>query len=130
MCPTAVDRILVSCRLSLQASGCSIIRAVKISKTHNSSISPATALTLLFSKRRDAFRKTLAVPAVARSVNQQSVLPNWYGRSHRRAAGGTRTQAIMRNVKNQKGKIGYIILWLMGVPFSVLLMIFLLRGCT
>ncbi|HSI63922.1 MAG TPA: hypothetical protein VLE43_12415 [Candidatus Saccharimonadia bacterium] len=29
-----------------------------------------------------------------------------------------------------KGKIGYIILWLMGVPASVLFLFFLLRGCT
>ena len=36
----------------------------------------------------------------------------------------------MRRLQNQKGKIGYIILWLMGVPISVLLLIFLLRGCT
>ena len=36
----------------------------------------------------------------------------------------------MRKFQDQKGKIGYIILWLMGVPFSVLLLIFLLRGCT
>jgi hypothetical protein len=32
--------------------------------------------------------------------------------------------------KSEEGKIGYIILWLMGVPVSVLLIIFLLRGCT
>ena len=36
----------------------------------------------------------------------------------------------MRNFKNQEGKLGYIILWLMGVPVSVLILIFLLRGCT
>jgi len=36
----------------------------------------------------------------------------------------------MRRFQNEKGKIGYIILWLMGVPISVLLLIFLLRGCT
>jgi len=36
----------------------------------------------------------------------------------------------MRRFQNEKGKIGYIILWLMGVPVSVLLLIFLLRGCT
>ena len=29
-----------------------------------------------------------------------------------------------------QGKIGYIILWLMGVPASVLFVFFLLRGCT
>jgi len=36
----------------------------------------------------------------------------------------------MRHFGNQAGKIGYIILWLLGVPFGVLLLIFLLRGCT
>jgi hypothetical protein len=36
----------------------------------------------------------------------------------------------MRRFNDQKGKIGYIILWLMGVPASVLVLIFLLRGCT
>ena len=36
----------------------------------------------------------------------------------------------MRDFKDQRGKVGYIILWLLGVPVSVLLVIFLLRGCT
>lgn len=36
----------------------------------------------------------------------------------------------MSKLKDQRGKVGYIILWLMGVPVSVLLLIFLLRGCT
>ena len=31
---------------------------------------------------------------------------------------------------NEDGKIGYIFLWLMGVPASLLFVIFLLRGCT
>lgn len=31
---------------------------------------------------------------------------------------------------NQRGKIGYILLWLLGVPIPVLLGIFVLRGCT
>lgn len=30
----------------------------------------------------------------------------------------------------QQGKIGWILLWLMGVPIPVLLVLFLLRGCT
>jgi hypothetical protein len=29
----------------------------------------------------------------------------------------------------QAGKIGYILLWLLGVPIPILLIIFLLRGC-
>jgi hypothetical protein len=30
----------------------------------------------------------------------------------------------------QQGKAGYILLWLLGVPIPILLLIFLLRGCT
>jgi hypothetical protein len=30
----------------------------------------------------------------------------------------------------EKGAAGYILLWLLGVPIPVLLLIFLLRGCT
>ena len=29
----------------------------------------------------------------------------------------------------QEGKAGYILLWLLGVPIPILLLIFLLRGC-
>lgn len=29
----------------------------------------------------------------------------------------------------QQGKIGYILLWLLGIPIPILLLIFLLRGC-
>jgi hypothetical protein len=36
----------------------------------------------------------------------------------------------MRGFDRQKGTVGYIVLWLMGVPASILLLIFLLRGCT
>ena len=31
---------------------------------------------------------------------------------------------------NEKGAMGYILLWLIGIPIPVLLLIFLLRGCT
>lgn len=30
----------------------------------------------------------------------------------------------------QRGKIGWVLLWLIGVPVPVLLILFLLRGCT
>ncbi|MBX3743169.1 MAG: hypothetical protein KF712_19445 [Akkermansiaceae bacterium] len=32
--------------------------------------------------------------------------------------------------KTESGKIGWILLWLIGVPIPVLLVFFLLRGCT
>jgi hypothetical protein len=30
----------------------------------------------------------------------------------------------------QEGKAGYIFMWILGVPIPILLLIFLLRGCT
>ena len=32
--------------------------------------------------------------------------------------------------RKQQGKMGYILLWLLGIPIPVLLVIYLLRGCT
>ena len=32
--------------------------------------------------------------------------------------------------KTEEGKAGWLLLWLMGVPASVLFVLFLLRGCT
>jgi hypothetical protein len=40
----------------------------------------------------------------------------------------SRLQGGMMN--KETGAIGYILLWLMGVPAGILFMIFLLRGCT
>ena len=34
------------------------------------------------------------------------------------------------NIKTKEGKIGWALLWLMGVPIPVLLIFFLMRGCT
>jgi hypothetical protein len=33
-------------------------------------------------------------------------------------------------LKDQTGKVGWILLWLLGVPIPVLVILFLLRGCT
>jgi hypothetical protein len=32
--------------------------------------------------------------------------------------------------KDEEGKAGWAILWLLGVPLPILLILFLLRGCT
>ena len=34
----------------------------------------------------------------------------------------------MRN--SEEGKVGWILLWLVGIPVPILLVLFLLRGCT
>jgi hypothetical protein len=40
----------------------------------------------------------------------------------------TKKAGPMTVLQNANGKIGYLIAWLMGVPASVLLIIFLIRG--
>jgi len=46
---------------------------------------------------------------------------------------GIRSRGCMKDVSpkaSQSGKIGWILLWLIGVPVPVLIILFLLRGCT
>jgi len=32
--------------------------------------------------------------------------------------------------RSQRGKLGWVMLWLLGIPIPVLLLLFALRGCT
>ena len=34
------------------------------------------------------------------------------------------------SLKSEEGKIGWVLLWALGVPIPVLVILFLLRGCT
>ena len=36
----------------------------------------------------------------------------------------------LNTIMQQAGATGYILLWLLGIPIPILLLIFLLRGCT
>jgi len=36
----------------------------------------------------------------------------------------------LKTCRDQTGKIGWILLWLLGIPIPILIVIFLLRGCT
>ena len=38
--------------------------------------------------------------------------------------------SFKRHYTRQSGKVGWILLWLLGVPIPILLVLFLLRGCT
>ena len=38
--------------------------------------------------------------------------------------------ANMLKYGREQGKVGWILLWLLGVPIPVLLVLFLIRGCT
>ena len=42
---------------------------------------------------------------------------------------GLRKMRLTNRIK-QAGATGYILLWLLGIPIPILLLIFLLRGCT
>jgi hypothetical protein len=33
-------------------------------------------------------------------------------------------------MQRQRGKVGWLLLWLVGVPVPVLIFLFLIRGCT
>lgn len=39
---------------------------------------------------------------------------------------------LLKNIKEarEEGKVGWILLWLLGIPLPILLILFLLRGCT
>lgn len=39
-------------------------------------------------------------------------------------------KVLKRIIDNENGKIGWLLLWLVGVPVPVLLILFLVRGCT
>lgn len=38
--------------------------------------------------------------------------------------------ALKERARREDGKVGWILLWLLGVPIPILLVLFLLRGCT
>jgi hypothetical protein len=41
-----------------------------------------------------------------------------------------RKQDGVTDRKSDEGKVGWVILWLLGLPLPILLILFLLRGCT
>ena len=36
----------------------------------------------------------------------------------------------MNAINNQRGAIGWILLWAIGIPIPILLLLFMVRGCT
>ena len=37
---------------------------------------------------------------------------------------------IVKLIREENGQVGWIVLWLIGIPIPVLLALFVLRGCT
>jgi hypothetical protein len=50
--------------------------------------------------------------------------------NYRLRRASARWQDRAESLRGQSGKVGWILLWALGVPIPVLLVLFLLRGCT
>lgn len=37
---------------------------------------------------------------------------------------------VMKARKGERGKVGWVVLWLLGIPIPVLLFLYFVRGCT
>ena len=37
---------------------------------------------------------------------------------------------MAQSFRGQEGRVGWIVLWLLGVPIPLLLVLYMLRGCT
>jgi hypothetical protein len=37
---------------------------------------------------------------------------------------------FIRTARNERGAVGWVLLWLVGIPVPILVLFFLLRGCT
>jgi hypothetical protein len=38
--------------------------------------------------------------------------------------------ALKTTPRRERGKLGWILLWLLGIPIPILFLLFLVRGCT
>jgi hypothetical protein len=76
----------------------------------------------------DANDKTHLLPR-PRPANGTGKSPfeHWHEKL-RKNSYGERRRSAMRN--KEEGKIGWILLWLVGIPIPILLVLYLLRGCT
>jgi hypothetical protein len=56
--------------------------------------------------------------------------PGMPGMRAQRPGGPSHYARISSSWKRQVGKMGYILLWALGVPIPILFIIYLLRGCS
>jgi hypothetical protein len=47
-----------------------------------------------------------------------------------RATSSSSIMKILPSRNKEEGKVGWVLMWLLGIPIPVLLIIFLMRGCT
>ena len=44
--------------------------------------------------------------------------------------GSAKKRTVMKMLRNENGKVGWILLWALGIPIPILVILFMMRGCT
>jgi hypothetical protein len=70
-----------------------------------------------------ALLSSLRRRSIQRLANQRDSLPT-------RRASRLSKGMVMKQIHNERGATGWILLWLIGIPVPLLLLFFVLRGCT
>jgi hypothetical protein len=65
-----------------------------------------------------------------RAPRTRFIASRWLGEANGLESATSPVEAAMIRNNNEKGATGYILAWALGVPVSLLLIVFLLRGCT
>jgi hypothetical protein len=47
-----------------------------------------------------------------------------------RGRGSSEIEGTIGRIQTEEGKVGWILLWALGIPIPILLVLFVLRGCT
>ncbi len=74
----------------------------------------------------DRFRGFARGPLIFVRWGSVAPRPAW----HLRKKTGMKTHRPKTRLKTAPGKLGWIFLWLIGVPVPILIILYLLRGCT
>jgi len=63
---------------------------------------------------------------------EKELLKAWNSKQRARGTyrGSGEPKEAKGRTKTEKGKVGWILLWALGVPVPILLVLFFLRGCT
>lgn len=134
---TAVEKVHSALRITdmafdinllyaLKRAGCRILELPTewTDKMGSKVVLGRTSLTMLLS----AIRMRLIYSPLYRWLRPLRPIETWLYRKLKAPVPLSRTETKRANVK-QEGKAGWVLLWLLGVPIPVLLILFLMRGC-
>ncbi len=65
-----------------------------------------------------------------RDESKEGLVGGKYGQQNPQLRPSGEAQPRISPIDDERGAIGYIVLWLLGVPAGLLFIVFLMRGCT